>query len=100
MKAHTEIDTISLPLRCITSPLCHTVLAEFWAAPSLADFDKYKLIAIYCPYLIMPLLMLWRAASRSGGMFPVSPSSVDGKGEGGATGRSGPKGGYYANKDV
>jgi hypothetical protein len=72
------------------------VLAEFIGAPGLSDVEKAKLVAIYSPYLIMPLLMLWRAASRSGGMFATSAGAAAAASHGGA--KDG--GRYYGNKDV
>jgi hypothetical protein len=41
------------------------ILAEIAAAPGLSDGERWKLVAIYIPYLLMPLALLWRAAARS-----------------------------------
>ena len=41
------------------------ILAHFWGDASLTLQQRATLIAIYCPYLIMPLAMLWRASTRA-----------------------------------
>lgn len=38
--------------------------------------ERLRLVAIYIPYLLMPLALLWRAVSRPDGMFAPSPASA------------------------
>lgn len=45
------------------------ILAHFLADTRLSTTERARLVAIYAPYLLMPLLMLWRACTREH-LFP------------------------------
>ena len=40
------------------------ILGAIASAPGLAVDVRARLVAIYAPYLLMPLALLWRAAAR------------------------------------
>jgi hypothetical protein len=51
------------------------ILGVFFSDPACAA-TKWILTAIYSPYLLMPLLMLWRAASRDEYFGPAAGASA------------------------
>jgi hypothetical protein len=49
------------------------ILGTFWAMDGVTEAQRWRLIAIYSPYLVVPLLMLVRAAA--GPLFPAAKAA-------------------------
>ena len=58
------------------------------SARGLTDLERARLVAIYLPYLLMPLALMWRAAARPAGMFapPLGGGAARGASLGAAPG--------------
>ena len=78
LHSHSYIRIPAIIYGAHTATTLVPILAEILALKGLTPAAHASLVGIYAPYLIMPLLILWRAASRSD-LFPKTKPAVKGQ---------------------